>query len=375
MEEEPARGLRRRARRVGLFGVAARRWREARRHAWRKDTARRAQQAHGRRGLARRGHRRRAVVAVRRRARGLRVGGHRPGGRRPAVRDVPRQGSRGRGRQHGRAAVARRPDGAREPGQHPDAGGRQRHRLPRHQRRRRRRRAADGEAGQGQHAAALCREAASRRDRRQRAGGRHDVRHQQRVADGGGLRDRRAEVATARHRHGVDRDGRWAAVPARRERRRGAGRGVAHGVSREGAVHAAESAAAPRRRPAHGTVEGLGPSRRRQRAAVHSRPGHHVGVRRPRGGRLDERSQAPGFRLPASRLSAAALALGCLRGSTAVGRARAARRGAGAPPYVPVTDEMLWKPNPGRLADVAPHARQPRLQPAQSDRPPQRRRS
>ena len=209
----------------------------------------------------------------------------RPGGRRPAVRDVPRQRSRGRGRQHGRAPVARRPDGTREPGQHPDAGRRQRHRLPRHQCRRRRRRAADGEAGQGQHAAALCREAASGRDRRQRAGGRHDVRHQQRVVDGRGLRDWRAEVATARYRDSVDRDGRWAAVPARRERRRGAGRGVAHGVSREGAVHAAESAAAPRRRPAHGTVEGLGPSRRRQRAAVHPRPGHHVGVRRPRGTR------------------------------------------------------------------------------------------
>ena len=46
----------------------------------------------------------------------------------------------------------------------------------------------------------------------------------------------------------------------------------------KGPVHATEPAAAPRRRRAHGPVEGLGASRRRQRAVVHPRPGHDVGV-------------------------------------------------------------------------------------------------
>ena len=42
------------------------------------------------------------------------------------------------------------------------------------------------------------------------------------------------------------------------------------------------------------------------------------------------------------------------------------------PPFVPVTDEMLWKPGPGQLADVAPNARQLGLQPAQRGQSQQR---
>ena len=44
-------------------------------------------------------------------------------------------------------------------------------------------------------------------------------------------------------------------------------------------------------------------------------------------------------------------------------------------PFVPVTDEMLWKPDPANWLIVAAHARQLGLQPAQPDQSQQRRRS
>ena len=72
---------------------------------------------------------------------------------------------------------------------------------------------------------------------------------------------------------------------------------------------------------------------------------------------------APGFRL---------LAPGVLLHWARGGRAARATAGAGGPALRASDRRDAVEAQPGRLADVAPHARQPRLQPAQPDRPPQR---